>query len=90
MINNDKITPIISRVLRETTIGFVGPSIGPSGRRAVTLYFFYNGLWPHCSCSDAQATTPAHPHATGEAVYPVSETVLARSVITKITVSASM
>ena len=43
-----------------------------SVRPSVTLFFFC-GLWPHCSCPNNQVTSntvPAHPHATGVAVYP--------------------
>ena len=37
-----------------------------------TLLFVFCGLWPHCSCPNDQVTSntaPAHPHATGVAVY---------------------
>ena len=50
----------------------VGPSIGASIGPSVTLYFFFFSLWPHCSFLNDQVTsntTPAHPHATGVAVY---------------------
>ena len=36
-------------------------------------FTFFCGLWPHCSCPNDQVTSnmsPAHPHATGVAVYP--------------------
>ena len=35
--------------------------------------FFFCVFWPHCSCPNDQVTyntAPAHPHATGVAVYP--------------------
>ena len=59
-----------SPMLRYSTPCFVGRSVGPSVRH--TLLFFC-GLWPHCSCPNDQVTSktaPAHPHATGVAVYP--------------------
>ena len=66
---------IFSRVLRNSTTHFVHLSIGPSIRLSVchTLLFFgFCGLWPYCSCPSDQVTSntaPAHPHATGVAVY---------------------
>ena len=54
----------------------VGPSVGLSVRPSVrhTLLFWgFRGLWPHCPCQNDQVssnTAPAHPHATGVAVYP--------------------
>ena len=53
----------------------VSQSVRPSAHRSVTLYFFlgFCGFWPHCSCSNDLVTSimaPAHPHATGVAVYP--------------------
>ena len=66
---------IFSRVLRDSTPRFVGPSVGPSVHPSVTLYFFW-GLWDfwlYCFCPNDLVTsiqTPAHPHATGVAVYP--------------------
>ena len=55
-------------------------SVGPSVRRSVhrstchTLFFlFFGGFWYHCSCPNDMVTSitaPAHPHATGVAVYP--------------------
>ena len=62
---------IFSRVLRDSTPRFVGPLV----RRSVTLYFFFGfcGFWPYCSCPNDLVTSfmaPAHPHATGVAVYP--------------------
>ena len=62
-----------SRVLRDSTPRFVSPSVRPSVGPSVTLLFFgFCGLWPHCSCPNYAVTssmTPAHPHATGVAVY---------------------
>ena len=73
---------IFSRVLRDSTPRFVGPSVGPmvrpSVRRSVRhtlLFLFFCGLWPHCSCPNdgvASNMAPAHPHATWVAVYPAS------------------
>ena len=62
---------VFSHVLRDSTPHFVGPSVCPS----VTLYFFlgFCGFWLHCSCPNDLVTSikaPAHPHATGVAVYP--------------------
>ena len=54
-----------SRVLRDSTPRFVGPSARPSVRFCV--------FRPHCSCPNDEVTSimaPAHPHATGVAVYP--------------------
>ena len=54
----------------------VRPSVGPSVRPSVghTLLFLgFWGFWHHCSCSNDLVTSimaPAHPHATGVAVYP--------------------
>ena len=56
----------------------VRPSVRPSVRSSVrpshfTFFVFFCGLWPHCSCPSDQVTSntaPAHPHATGVAVYP--------------------
>ena len=62
---------IFSGVLRDSTPRFVGPSIGPSVRH--TLLFL--DFWPHCSCPSDLVTSimaPAHPLATGVAVYPAS------------------
>ena len=71
---------LFSRVLRDSTPRFVGPSVRPSVRPSVgpsvrhTLLFLgFCGLWPHCSCPSDQVTSnmaPAHPYATGLAVYP--------------------
>ena len=47
-------------------------SVGPLVRHTL-LFFGFCGLWPHCSCPSDQVTSnmaPAHPHATGVAVYP--------------------
>ena len=71
---------IFSRVLRDSTPRFVGPSVGPSVRpsagpsvRHTLLFLGFCVLWPHCSSPSDQVTSntaPAHPHATGVAVYP--------------------
>ena len=61
-------------MLRDFTPRFVGPSIGPSVGPSQFTFFGFCGLWPHSSCPDHQVTSnkaPAHPHATGVAVYPV-------------------
>ena len=74
------LTLVFSRVLRDSTPRFVGPSVrrsvrpsvGPSVRHTL-LFLGFCGLWPHCSCPNDQVTSntaPAHPHATGVAVYP--------------------
>ena len=47
-------------------------SVGRSIRHTL-LFFGFCGLWSHCSCPNNQVTSnmaPAHPHATGVAVYP--------------------
>ena len=62
-----------SRVLRDSTPRFVGPSVGPSVRHTLLFFVVFFGLWPHCSCPNDKVTSnmaPAHPHATGVAVYP--------------------
>ena len=71
---------IFSRVLRDSTPRFVGPSVRPLVRRSVgpsvghTLIFLgFWGFWHHCSCPNdlvTSITAPAHLHATGVAVYP--------------------
>ena len=51
----------------------VRPLVGRSVCRS-HYYFFMNFIfWPHCSCPNDLVTSnmaPAHPHATGVAVYP--------------------
>merc|ERR1719309_662263 len=64
---------IFSRVLRDSTPFFVGPSVGPSVRPSHFTFLGVRGLWPRCSCPSDQVASniaPAHPHATGVAVYP--------------------
>ena len=68
---------IFSRVLRDSTTRFVGPSVRrsvrPSVRPSVRHTLGFCGIWPHCSCPNdlvTSNTAPAHPHATGVAVYP--------------------
>ena len=62
---------VFCRVLRDSTPRFVGPS-----HFTFFLFFFvfvFCGLWPHCPSPNDQVTSktaPAHPHATGVAVYP--------------------
>ena len=61
---------IFSRVLRSSTPCFVGPSIGLS---VTLLFLFFCGFWPHYSSQNdlvTSITAPAHPHATGVAMYP--------------------
>ena len=56
----------LSRVLRDSTPCFVGPTFVRHATSSVC------GLWPHCSCLNDQVTSntaPAHLHATGVAVY---------------------
>ena len=66
-------------VLHDFSPRYVRPSVGWSVSRSVgwlvTFYFSLRScnLWPHCSCPNALVTqnmAPAHPHATGVAVYP--------------------
>ena len=71
---------VFSRVLRDSTPRFVGPSVRGSVRRSVrrsvghTLLFLgFWDFWLQCSCPNdlvTSITAPAHPHATGVAVYP--------------------
>ena len=69
-----------SRVLRDSTPRFVGPSVrplvcpsvGPSVRHTLLFQRLW-GFWLYRSCPNAPLTSnmaPAHPHATGVAVYP--------------------
>ena len=54
---------IFSRVLRDSTPCFVGPSVHPS----VTLYIF----WVFVVFDEVTLNmAPTHPHVTGVAVYP--------------------
>ena len=65
-----------SRVLRDSTTLFVGPTDQRTVRPSVHHTLLFSGfcsLWPHCSCPNDEVTSntvPAHPHATGVAVYP--------------------
>ena len=69
-----------SRVLRDSTPRFVGPSVRPSvgpsvgpSVRHTLLFMGFCGLWHHYSCPNDQVTSitaPAHPQATRVAVYP--------------------
>ena len=68
---------IFSRVLRDSTPRWSNHrSVRWSVRLSVrhTLLFLgFCSLWLHCSCPSDQVTSnkaPAHPHATGVAVYP--------------------
>ena len=48
------------------------PSVGRLVRH-ILLFLGFCGLWPHCSCPNdlvSSITAPAHPNATGIAVYP--------------------
>merc|ERR1712142_282785 len=64
-----------SRVLRDSSPRFVGPSVSPSvgpSIRHTLLFLGVRVFWLHCSCPNdlvASITDPAHPHATGVAVY---------------------
>ena len=63
---------IFSRVLRDSTTRFVGPSVGLSVHHTL-LFLFFCGIWPHSSCPNDQVTSniaPAHPHAPWVAAYP--------------------
>ena len=58
-------------------------SVRRSFRPSIT-FFSFRGLWSHCSRQNDQVTSnsaPAHPHATGLAVYPTSFVVPYRSLI---------
>ena len=62
---------VFSRVLRDSTPRYVGPSVG----RLVPFLLFWRFLAfrAYGSCPDALVTSntaPAHPHATRVAVYP--------------------
>ena len=51
----------------------VRPSVGPSVRPSRFTFLFFCGFWPFCPCPNDMVTSimaPAHPHATGVAVYP--------------------
>ena len=72
---------VFSRVLRDSTPRYVGPSVGRSvgwsvGRLVSPLFTFWRfwAFWAHSSCPDDPVTfsntAPAHPHATRVAVYP--------------------
>ena len=67
-------------ILRGSTSRFVGPSVHPSVCPSVCRSVHHTlllqrlrGTWPYCTCPNAPLTSimaPAHPHATGVAVYP--------------------
>ena len=68
---------IFSRVLRDSTSRFVGPSVGWSVGRLVGRSSFYIFMCLRSLASlllpksySNSITAPAHPHATGVAVYP--------------------
>ena len=68
---------IFSRLLRDSIPRFVRPlvrrSVGPMVRPWRFTFCMFCGLRPHCSCPNALLTSnmaPAHPHATGVAVFP--------------------
>ena len=51
----------------------VRPSVRPSIRQSNFTFLVFFRSSPHCSCPNDQVTldtAPAHPHATGVAVYP--------------------
>ena len=63
---------VFSRVLRDSTTRFVGPSVGPLVSHTLLFWRLW-GFWLYRSCPNAPLTSnmaPAHPHATGVAVYP--------------------
>ena len=65
--NNKWFDHIFSRVLRDSTPRFVGPSVGPLLRHTLLFWRLW-GFWPHCSCPNVSLTSimaPAHPHAIG-------------------------
>ena len=45
-----------SRVLRDSTTRFVGPSVGPLVRHTL-LFLGFCGLWPHCTCPNDLVTS---------------------------------
>ena len=49
---NASFLTLFSRVLRNSTSRFVGPSVRPSH----LIWFFFCGLWTHCSCPNDQVT----------------------------------
>ena len=60
-----------SCVLRDSTPHFVGPSVRPLVRHTLLFWRLW-GFWLNRSCPNAPLTSimaPAHPHATGVAVY---------------------
>ena len=62
---------LFSRVLRDSTPRFVGPLVRWSVHHII-LFWVFSNLWPLCSCPNDEVTSniaPAHPHATGVAVY---------------------
>ena len=69
-------TYIFSRVLRDSTPRYVGPSVGRLVGLSVPFLLFrrFWAFWAHSSCPDDpvtfSSTAPAHPHATRVAVYP--------------------
>ena len=78
LLLNSSLDFVFSRVLRDSTPGFVGPSIRPSN----TTFFGFCGLWPHSSCPNDEVTSntaPAHPHATRVVVYPALFVVFAEA-----------
>ena len=71
-IESSSFLDFFSSVLRDSTTRFVDPSVRPSIRHTLHFFVFF-GLWPHRSCPSDKVTSntaPAHPHATGVAVYP--------------------
>ena len=76
-MKNQKLWFLVARTRLYTPLcRSVGPSVRRSVRRSVrhTLLFRrFLAFWPYRSCPNAPVTSnmaPAHPHATGVAVYP--------------------
>ena len=68
-----RVSGLVSRVLRDSTLRYVGPSVGWSV--CPFLFFGVFEFFQACCSSPVpqmtfSSTAPAHPHATGVAVYP--------------------
>ena len=72
----DVLLNAFSRVLRDSTPRYVGPSVGRSVGWSVPFLLFWRfwAFWAYGSRPDAlvtfSSTAPAHPHATRVAMYP--------------------
>ena len=64
--------PSVGLSVRPSVRPSVSPSVGPSVRETLLFWRLW-GFWLNRSCPNAPLTlnmAPAHPHATGVAVYP--------------------